>query len=140
VQVKIVVQGDDGDQLLTSLYRWLAQDPEVTRDAAILPVATPPAAGEMGGAFEVINAVLTHTIALGGLALSCAAWRASRPHAPVLRIERNGVAVTVEDGSPETVRRVIDALDDPAPQAAHDNGSRAGEAHGAAGGHGPGSE
>ncbi|MER6009622.1 effector-associated constant component EACC1 [Streptomyces bluensis] len=57
--MKIVVQGETGDQSLTSLYRWLAEDPEVTRDAAILSVATPPGAGEMGGAFEVINAPST---------------------------------------------------------------------------------
>jgi Effector Associated Constant Component 1 len=140
VQVKIVVQGENGDHFLTSLYRWLAEDPEVTRDAAILPVATPPGAGEMGGAFEVINAVLTHAIALSGLAVSCAAWRASHPHAPVIRIERDGVTVTVEDGSPDTIRRVIDALGSPAPQAAQEDGSVTDEAHGAVGGLGPGPE
>ncbi len=137
VQVKIVVQGESGDQSLTSLYRWLAEDPEVTRDAAIHPVATPPGAGEMGGAFEVINAAFTHAIALGGLVVSCAAWRASRPHSPVIRIERDGVTVIVEDGSPDTVRRVVDALGSPAPQAAQENGSVADEPRGAVGGHGP---
>ncbi|MFF5551546.1 effector-associated constant component EACC1 [Streptomyces olivaceoviridis] len=138
MQVKIVVESEDGDGSLTSLYRWLAEDPEVTRDASVLPVATPPGAGEMGGAFEVINAVLTHAIALGGLAVSCAAWRASRTHAPVIRIERDGVTVTVENDSPDTVRRVIDALGDPAPQAGQEDDPVADEAQSSVDGHEPG--
>jgi hypothetical protein len=131
VQVKIVVQGEHDDQSLTSLYRWLAEDREVARDAAITPVATPPGRGEMGGAFEVINVVLSQAIALGGLLVSCATWRASRPRAPVVRIERDGVTVTVEDGSPDTVRRVLAALDGPTPQAApeSEDASAAGGAH-----------
>ncbi|PGH50010.1 hypothetical protein [Streptomyces sp. Ru87] len=141
MQVQIVVDGTDGDQSLTSLYRWLLQDPEVTRDAVVLPVADRPGTGEMGGAFEVLNAVLTHAVALGGLAVSCAAWRASRPRAPVIRIERDGVTVTVEDGSPDTVRRVVEALDGPEPRAAREeDGAAADGAHGAVGGPGQGPE
>ena len=67
----------------------------------------------MGGAFEVINAVVADGIALGGLVVACATWRSSRPAAPAVRIERDGVTITVEDGSPDTVNRIVDALGRP---------------------------
>ncbi|MFE0191052.1 hypothetical protein [Streptomyces sp. NPDC058989] len=118
MRVDIIVDGDDEEAdssaaSLTSLYRWLAQDPDVADQAEISLAPGRPGAGEMGGAFEVINAVLTHGIALGSLAVACATWRSSRPTAPAVRIERDGVTVTVEDGSPEAVRRIVDALGEP---------------------------
>jgi hypothetical protein len=118
VRVEIIVDGGDEEAdsstaSLTSLYRWLAQDPDVARQAEISLDPGPVGAGEMGGAFEVINAVLTHGVALSSLAVACATWRSSRPTAPAVRIEIDGVAVTVEDGSPEAVRRIVDALGGP---------------------------
>lgn len=110
---------------LTSLYRWLAQDPDVAQQAEVALESGRPGAGEMGDAFEVINVVVTHTLALGSLAVACATWRASRPSAPAVRIERDGVTVTVEDGSPEAVRRVVDALSAPRPPA--DDGEGTGQ-------------
>ncbi|MFE2498494.1 hypothetical protein ACFXKX_35460 [Streptomyces scopuliridis] len=119
MQVAIVIDGEGGgesdDQLSTSLYRWLTQDPEVSRHATISLVPEESRAGDMGGALDVINAVVTHGIALGNLALAVATWRASRPAAPVVRLERDGVTVTVEDGSPDTVSRIVDALNRPQP-------------------------
>ncbi|WP_407288737.1 effector-associated constant component EACC1 [Streptomyces sp. BP-8] len=118
MRVEIIVDGHDEEgssstASLTSLYRWLAQDPEVAQQAEISLDSGPVGAGDMGGAFEVINAVLTHGIALSSLAVACATWRSSRPTAPAVRIEIDGVTVTVEDGSPEAVRRIVDALGEP---------------------------
>ncbi|MFG2289715.1 hypothetical protein ACGFOU_27040 [Streptomyces sp. NPDC048595] len=118
MRVEIIVDGDDEEgssstASVTSLYRWLARDPDVAQQAEITLDPGPVGAGEMGGAFEVINAVLTHGIALSSLAVACATWRSSRPTAPAVRIEIDGVTVTVEDGSPEAVRRIVDALGEP---------------------------
>ncbi|MFE4369113.1 hypothetical protein ACFRMN_12870 [Streptomyces sp. NPDC056835] len=124
MQVAIVIDGEadaeSDDQPLTSLYRWLTQDPDVSRHAVISLVPEESRAGDMGGAFEVINAVVAQGIALGSLAVACATWRASRSAAPVVRLERDGVTVTVEDGSPETVTRIVDALNRPQPEARGD--------------------
>lgn len=119
MQVDIVMEGDSDDRSaasaasLTSLYRWLAQDPDVAQQADVSLGSERAAPGDMSGAFDVINAVVANGIALGSLAVACASWRAARPSAPAVRIERNGVTVTVEDASPETVRRIVDALGEP---------------------------
>ncbi|MFG1955948.1 hypothetical protein [Micromonospora sp. NPDC048830] len=95
-----------------SLYRWLMLDPEVRRDATVTLTPAPPKAGEMGGALDVINVVLSNGIAIGSLLVAVSSWRESRPRPPVTRIERDGISIAIEDASPETVRRVVEALID----------------------------
>ncbi|MGW7409192.1 effector-associated constant component EACC1 [Streptomyces sp. NPDC054833] len=120
MQVKITVDRTSDGRDVTSLYRWLGQDPDVTGHAKVSLLPTQEQAGDMGGAFEVINAIVSNGIALGNLALACAMWRASRPSAPAVRFERDGITITVENGLPETVRQVVDALSRPEPRAAAD--------------------
>ncbi|ARF53871.1 effector-associated constant component EACC1 [Streptomyces gilvosporeus] len=114
MQVDIAVDaqadGESDDRSLTSLYRWLGRDPEVVRHAQVSLVPRQAQPGDMGDAFEVINAVVANAIALGGLVVACATWRGSRSAAPPVRIERDGVTITVEDGSPESVHRIVAAL------------------------------
>jgi hypothetical protein len=100
--------GVDEDAVLP-LYRWLTEDPDVRRDTS-LSLSGEQRPGEMSGALEVINVVLSNTIAFSSLVVAIAAWRESRRGAPPVEIERDGVRVTVHDGSPETVRRVVEAL------------------------------
>jgi hypothetical protein len=111
IEVSIRVDGQDG-QPAASLYRWLALDPQVRQETTMSITATPPGAGEMGGALEVINVILSNSIAVGGLLVAVSSWRKSRPRPPTTRIERDGFSITIEDASPETVRRVLDALTD----------------------------
>jgi hypothetical protein len=56
--------------------------------------------------------VLSNSIAVGGLLVAVSSWRKSRPRPPATRFERDGVSITIEDASPETVRRVMEALSD----------------------------
>ena len=100
--------GVDGDSVLP-LYRWLAEDPDVRRDTT-LSLSGEQRPDEMGGALEVINVVLSNTIAFSGLVVAIAAWWGSRKGAPVVEIERDGVRVTIHDDSPETIRQVVEAL------------------------------
>ncbi|MFJ8648987.1 hypothetical protein ACIRNI_23055 [Streptomyces sp. NPDC093546] len=112
MQVDIVVQTGGDDRIVASLYRWLAQDPDVARHTTVTLVPGPERAGDMGGAFEIINAVVANSIALSSLAVACATWRGSRgtATAPVVRITRGDVTVTVENGSPDEVSGIVDAL------------------------------
>jgi Effector Associated Constant Component 1 len=96
-----------------SLFRWLTLDPQVRQEATVSLRPAPPADGEMGGALEVINVVLSNSIAVGGLLVAVSSWRKSRPRPPKATLERNGVRIVLEDASPETVRRVVDALAEP---------------------------
>ncbi|MEU5164372.1 hypothetical protein AB0G74_32795 [Streptomyces sp. NPDC020875] len=94
------------------LFRWLSMDPDLKTTARLTLRPAPPGPGEMGGAFEIVSAVLGHTLALSGLVVAVANWRATRggDRAPGVRIERGGVVVEVRDGSPETVERITRAL------------------------------
>lgn len=100
--------GVDDDALLP-LYRWLAEDPDVRRDTT-LSLSGEQRPDEMSGALEVINVVLSNTIAFSSLVVAVAAWRGSRVGAPPVEIEKDGVRVTINDDSPETIRRVVAAL------------------------------
>lgn len=92
-----------------SLYRWLLADPELSGRAEVSVGAVTAGQGEMGGALEAVDVVFGNAIALGNLLVAVAAWRGSRPRPPEVKIERDGVSVTVQDGSPETVERVLRA-------------------------------
>lgn len=116
----IRLEVDDEDSL-RALYLWLRDD-EIRRTVPVTLTPTPPRPGEMGAAFEVINAVVSNGIALGGLLVAVASWRASRPRPPRVRIQHRDTVVEL-DGSPDEIRRVVDALDpppttDPAPTTA----------------------
>ncbi len=111
IEVSIRVDEQDG-QPAGSLCRWLALDPQVRRAATVSMTPAPAEAGEMGGALDVVNVVLSNSAAFGSLLVSVSSWRNSRPRPPTTRIERGGVSITLKDASPETVRRVVEALTD----------------------------
>ncbi|GAA0799797.1 effector-associated constant component EACC1 [Spirilliplanes yamanashiensis] len=78
-----------------ALYSWLRGDPALVRDADVS--APEPAAGEMG-AMEVVDVVLTHGAALGGLAVSVATWLGTRTRRSTITITRaDGATLTVSD-------------------------------------------
>ena len=105
----IRVDGDD-QNALGSLQRWLAGDPELRRSSTFELVPSHPSPGEMGPVFDVINAVISDGTGLGSLIVAYLAWRDSRPHAPAVRIERDGVVVNLAEGSPEAIDEVLSAL------------------------------
>ncbi|MFE1175805.1 hypothetical protein [Streptomyces sp. NPDC058773] len=100
-------EGDGGAGEAVSLYRWLAAEPELRGQARVSLEAERPEAGHMGGALDLVNVVLSNGIALGSLITAVATWRGSRPRPPQIRLERDGVVVTVQDGSPEAVERIL---------------------------------
>ena len=79
----------------------------------------------MGGALDVISVVLSNTIAVGNLLLALSSWRSARPRPPTTRIEFDGRSFIIEDASPETVRRVMDALTDRPADLGEDEGDGA---------------
>ncbi|WP_416483374.1 effector-associated constant component EACC1 [Streptomyces sp. CL12] len=94
--------------LEASLRRWLASDPELRGEVLIAPPSGAATPGSMGsGGLDIVNVVVSNSIALGSLLVALAGWRSSRPRPPRLTLERNGVVVTVQDASPEEVARVL---------------------------------
>lgn len=109
MELSLTVEGEDA----TSLHRWLTRDPDVAGHATVrLGAAARP--GEMsGGTLDVVNVVLGNGIALANLLVAVAAWRGTRPRAPQVRVERDGVSVTVTGADPQTVRALVAALERP---------------------------
>ncbi|MGW0712506.1 effector-associated constant component EACC1 [Streptomyces sp. NPDC002643] len=98
----------------SGLFRWLAQDPDVRSSAQLALVPASERAGDMGGAFEIINAVVANSLALSGVAIAAASWRETRAPRPTVRIECAGVVVEVGDDSPETIARITRVLSEAA--------------------------
>ncbi|MFF2189181.1 hypothetical protein [Streptomyces sp. NPDC058155] len=97
------------------LLRWLHEERDLHGQARISLGGThPPPSGGMGGsALEIVNVVLSNSIALGSLVTALVAWRSSRPTPPpAVRIEVNGVPVTVNTDDPEVIRSLIETLRD----------------------------
>ncbi|WP_037683222.1 hypothetical protein [Streptomyces griseus] len=108
LKVDEVVGGD-----LEALLRWLHEERSLRGQARVfMGGAQPPPPGSMGGfPLEVVNVVLSNSIALGSLLTTLVAWRSSRPSPPpAVRIEVNGVPVTVDTDDPEVIRSLIDTL------------------------------
>ncbi|MEV8017460.1 hypothetical protein AB0O76_14165 [Streptomyces sp. NPDC086554] len=90
-----------------SLSRWLMAEPELRGHARVSTGAAGSAPGHMGDGLELVNVVLANSIALGSLITAVAAWRGSRPRPPQVRLERDGVVVTLRDSSPEQVEQIL---------------------------------
>ncbi|MFS7872988.1 hypothetical protein ACEYXF_06570 [Streptomyces asiaticus] len=114
---------DDGGEALPSLYRWLYGDEALERTTEVELREAAPEEGAMGGAWDVVNVVLTHATALANLALALAAWRQNHPSAPPLNAHANGTTVTVHTDDPEAVRRLLEALHSPDSGAEDDSGA-----------------
>ncbi|GAA5615311.1 hypothetical protein CP981_20510 [Streptomyces platensis] len=90
-----------------SLYRWLVAEPELRGQVRVSLGAEPSEPGHMGGGLDLVNVVVANSIALGSLITAVATWRGSRPRPPQVRLERDGVVVTLHDSSPEAVEQIL---------------------------------
>ncbi|MFG2130960.1 hypothetical protein ACGFNV_24520 [Streptomyces sp. NPDC048751] len=95
-----------GDQL-ASLYRWLRQDPDITDHIDVRHGQGTAPPGTMSGTLEVINLAVSNTLALANLFVAVGAWRGTRRGAPEVRVERDGLVLTVTGDDPEKVRALI---------------------------------
>jgi hypothetical protein len=68
--------GQDADaRALSSMYRWLRQDPDLCRELDV-ELVSDPRPGQMG-AVDVLSVVLTQLTGIGGLAVAVAGCRSS---------------------------------------------------------------
>jgi hypothetical protein len=107
----------DDDRELVSLYRWLAQDASVQRNARISRGTFPPPPGStqspMGDAFDFINAVLSNANAVAGIGsmlIAYKAWRGTRSKPPAITIRHGDITVTVAEGSEQEIQPLLNAL------------------------------
>lgn len=113
VRISAESEGAEAAEVLASLFRWFQRDEQLAE--VELSLEAQREVGSQGGAFEVINALIGDGVGLGGLALSFAAWRRAHRVTAAMTVERGGVKIRVEDASPETISRLVDALSDAGP-------------------------
>ncbi|CAL9452225.1 hypothetical protein SUDANB58_02473 [Streptomyces sp. enrichment culture] len=95
---------------LRTLARWLRGDEEVSTEAEINLVTTPPREGEMGSAFEAIQVVVDNGFQVANLVVAIAAWRRTTPNKPEVIIERNGTRVTIHSDDAEVISQITRTL------------------------------
>ncbi|MEU9605573.1 hypothetical protein [Streptomyces sp. NPDC048057] len=112
----IEVSDPDEGPALRDLFRWLRDDEDVPGEVSL---AAAPVPGAMSSGLDVINVVLTHAVGAANLALAYVGWRTARRSRAVLTFTRpsDGLTVTVDGGSDETVRALVDALTVPPEEA-----------------------
>ncbi|MDI2130125.1 effector-associated constant component EACC1 [Yinghuangia seranimata] len=115
MEIRLSWQGDDATEdgeATLELYEWLMDDLDVRRATGPSLTGKVPGPGEMGSVYEVVELVVNQAVDLGNLLLSLAVWRSQRSRRGTggIRVEHDGVSIVVEDGSPETVARVVRAL------------------------------
>ncbi|MEU8135746.1 effector-associated constant component EACC1 [Streptodolium elevatio] len=103
--------GSDAAEDVRHLYRWLRDSDQLRYDARVeLASAEAPDGAAMGPALDVIDIVLASGFSAASLAATLAMWRSSRPRAGSATLTVGATTVTVQDGSPETIRAIVDAL------------------------------
>jgi hypothetical protein len=102
---QISLPGDQGQAEIASLYRWLGQDPEVGRQAVLSLASSPAQPGAMGPDLDLINVVLSNSIAaVSALIAAIGLWRSTRPQAPEIRIETVQIVVIMSAADPRAER------------------------------------
>jgi Effector Associated Constant Component 1 len=109
--ISIRISGRQAEQDLRSFCDWLRLEPDVSRHARISLTSAEPRPGEMGAALEAIQLVTDGSFQTLSLALAYASWRGTRPGRSKVTIERRGSTVTLEDADPDTVNKIIRALE-----------------------------
>ncbi|NBE80220.1 effector-associated constant component EACC1 [Micromonospora rubida] len=118
------IDNDPAGTEATTLYRWLARDRQLARHARLSPAAGAPTDGEMsGGSLEMVNVVLSNSIALASLITSIVAFRKAQKQQRgssgdpiIVLLERPGRSIAIDDDS--TAESVIELLDAADPAAA----------------------
>ncbi|MEU7325115.1 hypothetical protein ABZ682_31865 [Streptomyces griseoviridis] len=110
--MRVEMRVDDGGGLAAAeLYRWLRQDPVIRRRAEVSAGSSRPDLTTMG-TFDIVTVVLEQGIAALNLALSYAAWRATRPSAPAVTVTAGGRSITLEGRCDDAViQRMVELLD-----------------------------
>ncbi|MEV0114911.1 hypothetical protein AB0H77_16875 [Streptomyces sp. NPDC050844] len=120
MELALRVDGVVGGEL-EALRRWLVEERELRGRARVF-MGEERNPGSMGASLEAVNVVLSNSIALAGLLTTVVAWRSSRPAPPpAVRIEVNGVSVTLNSEDPETLRALVATLGSAQPRTGADS-------------------
>ncbi|MFB6811871.1 hypothetical protein [Streptomyces sp. NPDC056387] len=100
---------------LRSLVAWLETDRSVGRHVrSVLTSGLPRVPGQQGDGIDILSLVLSSGFSAASLTASIASWRATRPDAPTLAVERaDGTRIEVRGAiTEETEARLRRLLED----------------------------
>lgn len=106
----IRVRADNAEEELHSFCQWLRDEPYVRLHAVIMLVSPGHGGPRTAGMADVVKLVIDAEFQILNFGRAYVAWRATRRTASPLMVERDGVGVTLDDGDPEVVARVIRAI------------------------------
>ncbi|MEV7214570.1 hypothetical protein AB0O31_15935 [Kitasatospora cineracea] len=110
--------GDDTEDALRSLLRWIGNDDELSRTVRARVVTGGPA-GEPtgprqmgGGTFDVVQLLVSSALSAGALSVSVLQWREARRRPTALVLRRGTLELEIPAGSPhdEATVRALTAL------------------------------
>lgn len=107
IQVSII---DDQAEEITSLYRWLCDDPDVRREMAPALKAESTTEGEMGGVLDVIELIINEGVPIGTLGVAIMQWLRPRPAPVSINLRHADIDVVVADGQVESFDRALAEL------------------------------
>lgn len=82
-----------------SLFNWLRADRELRPGVRVAMCEAEPAPDGMGTALDLIQLVVDSGFQTASLAVSIAAWRKACQPRTAMTIERDGITITVPEGS-----------------------------------------
>ncbi|WP_131737530.1 effector-associated constant component EACC1 [Actinomadura roseirufa] len=109
--IRIQIDGDFADEELSSLHRWLLDEPDIRQNSQVALESKEPSEGEMGTTLDVISLLTTSTLQLPTVIDTINGWWRTRRREPTVVIERNGVTVTITGADPAAVVRALMAAE-----------------------------
>ena len=106
----IRVRADNAEEELHSFCQWLRGEPYVRFHAVIVLLSPGLGGPRPAGMSDVVKLVVDSEFRILEFGRAYVAWRATRRAASRLTVERDGVGVTLDDGDPGVVARVIRAI------------------------------
>lgn len=107
--------GEELEEELRSLLRWLREDESLKRQVNGSLTGTAPRVKEhMGTLFDLLQLVIETGLSSGSLAVSLLQWRGSRRRRPPLTLRRGPVEVEISDATAadaETIARIVALLE-----------------------------
>jgi len=111
-QLRIRINDGNSDDELRSLYDWLQNEPDVRQNTAISIERGEAPAGELGTTFDLIQLTVDSSFQLSSLAVSIAAWRATRKKNIYVRVETKDRVMPLSSADSQEIIEILRQLDE----------------------------
>lgn len=99
------------DSELGQLHDWLIRDRDLRTSAEVSLLAAPPEPDGMGLSLDAVELILNTSLQLGSLAVAIVSWRKATEPRSAMTITRGDVEVRLSTTDLESMRTVLDALE-----------------------------